>query len=934
MQGAEIRALRDLLTPQQFIDDVDHDSILSHGLLMAVTGSPWERQLTLPCRIAVQQSADTAPMASLQGLSTEQAQARQAEHGPNVMPPPLRPSLLHRFGSQLIHFFALMLWVAAILAFFAGMPQLGIAIIAVVILNAVFSFVQEGRADRAAERLQSLLPTRVTVIRDGRKQAIDARDVVVDDLIALEPGDRIPADGTILRATALSLDTSMLTGESRSTTVEIDAPVFAGTFVVEGEGTAVMSAVGKDTRLAAIAQLTTLTPKPQTPLAKELKRVVRVIAAIALSVGAAFFGLTLLLGNSASDGFIFAVGVTVALVPEALLPTVTLTLAWGAEQMAKRQVLVRELEAVQTLGSTTFICTDKTGTLTRNEMTVVAAWTPGATARTQVPGYSPAAAVEVTPETGTAAMQRMAEVAVGCSDGYVMRVGDDWHAHGDPMEAAIDAFALRLGVDTDAVRLSDAGGHRFPFDPRRRRMSVVSGQIVQVKGAPDSVLALCGNAEGADAIVAEMSARGLRVLAVAERHVLGPLPPSVAEVERDLTLLGIIGLEDPPRTDVRQALSDCRLAGIKVAVVTGDHPATASAIATEVGLRRDSDPVLEGKDLPSDDALLGALVDRDGVVIARVSPEDKLRIARALRARGHVVAMTGDGVNDVPALHEANIGIAMGKSGSDAAREAAELVLLDDNFASIVAGIEQGRTTYINIRRFLTYHLTDNVAELAPFVIWAMSGGNIPLALGVLQILALDIGTDTFSAVALGAEPPARRLLKGPPVSGRLLNRTVLRRAFLVLGPTEASMSMLAFLLTFVAAGWRPGQAFPIGDVVLAASGAAFITVVFAQVANGFACRSSTLWPGRLGWLTNRLLIPATAVGLVFSLSILLIPFIAPVFGQAAPVPVGWLVAGLAPAALLTADAADKWFRRRSLARRMQSMPHEPIATQVDIAPR
>lgn len=857
-------------------------------------------------------------MVVTEGLTASEAEASRREHGRNVLPEPRRPSLARRFAGQLVHFFALMLWVAAVLAFAAGIPQLGIAIAAVVVLNAVFAFVQEGRADRAAERLRSLLPVRATVIRDGRQLDVDAVEVVVGDLLALVAGDRIPADGHMLRTTALQLDTSMLTGESRAARVDDGDPVFAGTFVVEGEGTATVTAVGGATRLAEISRLTTLTPKPETPLSRELRRVVRMIAGVALSVGAVFFGLTLLLGNPPSDGFIFAVGVTVALVPEALLPTVTLTLAWGAEQMARRHVLVRDLEAVQTLGSTTFICTDKTGTLTRNEMTVVRAWTPEAVARVTTPGYSPTADVDVSPATGRAALLHLAGVAAACSDGYVMPRGEGWVAHGDPMEAALDAFALRLGIDTEPLHRAGSVRHRFPFDPRRRRMSVVRDGQVFVKGAPDSVLPLCQVADDAAAAVAEMTDLGLRVLAVAERTGADGAVPSLDEVERDLTLLGLVGLEDPPREGVREALDDCRNAGIRVAMVTGDHPRTAAAIATEVGLRDADDPVLEGSDLPDDDALLGALVDRSGVVIARVSPEDKLRIARALRARGHIVAMTGDGVNDVPALHEANIGVAMGLSGSDVAREAAELVLLDDSFASIVAGVEQGRTTYVNIRRFLTYHLTDNVAELTPFVVWALSGGHVPLALGVLQILALDIGTDTFSAVALGAEPPARHLLRQEPVSGRLLSGTVLRRAFGVLGPTEALMSMVAFLLTFVAAGWRPGQPFPGGDVLLAASGAAFITVVFAQAANGFACRSSTRWPGDLGWTANRLLIPATTVGVAFSLTILLVPPVAAVFGQSSPAAVGWAVALMAPAVLLAADAADKAVRRRTLRRRAE----------------
>ena len=319
--------------------------------------------------------------------------------------------------------------------------------------------------------------------------------------------------------------------------------------------------------------------------------------------------------------------------------------------------------------------------------------------------------------------------------------------------------------------------------------------------------------------------------------------------------------------------------------------------------------MLTGAELPADERVLAALLDHDGLIVARVSPEDKLRIARALRSRGHVVAMTGDGVNDAPALHEADIGVAMGRSGTDVAREAADLVLLDDAFASIVAGVEQGRATFVNIRRFLTYHLTDNVAELTPFLVWGSVGGNFPLALGVLQILALDLGTDTLSAVALGAEPPARHLLDGPPVKGRLMNHTVLRRAFGLLGPLEAALTMGAFVASLLAAGWVPGHAFPVGHDLRAASGAAFMTVVIAQTANAFACRSSTRWPGDLGWTTNRLLIPAVSAGLAFSLVVLLVTPIALVLGHASPPAAGWAVALSSAFVVLAVDALDKRIR-------------------------
>ncbi|WP_091757858.1 cation-translocating P-type ATPase [Pedococcus cremeus] len=856
-------------------------------------------------------------VATATGLSSAEAAARRADQGPNRLPEPRRPSAVRRLVGELTHFFAVMLWVAAGLAFLAGLPQLGVAIAAVVVLNALFAFAQQARADHAAERLRALLPTRVSVRRDGRRQIIEAEDVVVDDVLLLESGDRVPADATVVMANRLLVDTSMLTGESAAVTLEERGTLYAGTFLVEGEAHAVAVATGERTHLASIARLTTASPKPVTPLTRGLEGVVRLVAAIALGVGGLFFLISLLVGNPVQDGFIFAIGVTVALVPEALLPTVTLSLAWGAEQMARRQILVRNLEAVETLGSTTFICTDKTGTLTQNQMAVVEAWTPAGTLSLTGVGYEPVADLVWSGPSAQSPCADLALAGVRCSTGYTVLADGRWRPHGDPMEAALDAFARRLGIDSDADRRQHPNQLRFPFDPRTRRMSVVVDGMVVVKGAPDSVLPLCGDGEAARAVVDALTARGLRVLAIAVGAHGSGTPRSPQEAEQGLSLAGLVALEDPPREDVAAALATCRRAGVSVAMVTGDHPATASAIADQVGLRRPGDPVLVGSELPANDRILAAHLDHDGIVIARVSPEDKLRIAKALRSREHVVAMTGDGVNDAPALHEADIGVAMGRSGTDVAREAADLVLLDDAFASIVAGIEQGRATFLNVRRFLTYHLTDNVAELTPFVVWALSGGRFPLALGVLQILAIDIGTDTLSAVALGAEPPAHHLLERSPVTGRLMNSTVLRRAFGLLGPLIAGLSMLAFLVSMAAAGWRPGGPFPTGHDLLAASGAAFLTVVLGQKANVFACRSSSQWPGALGWATNRLLFPAGAVELAFSLVVLLVPGIAVVFGQAGPPLAGWLVALVSPAVVLGVDALDKRLRagQRSEAR-------------------
>ncbi|WP_086824092.1 cation-transporting P-type ATPase [Allokutzneria sp. NRRL B-24872] len=837
------------------------------------------------------------------GLTSAEASERLRADGPNVLPTRHRTSPLFLLGKQLVHFFALLLWVASGLALLGGMPELAIAIAVVVLVNAVFAFAQEYRADKAAQHLRSLIPARAVVRRDGRRVEVDAAELVVDDMVLLSAGDRVSADALLLSVAGLAVDESTLTGESRPVRPGEGDRAHAGTHVVEGDAEAVVTATGAHTRIAGIAELTVRAQRPPSPLTSRLNRVVKVVGLVAVALGLVFFGLALALGMSATEGFLFAVGVTVALVPEGLLPTVTLSLARAARVMAERNALVRRLDAVETLGATSFICTDKTGTLTRNEMAVVRVMTPAGPAAVDGSGYEPSGSVR----GDLAAVRALADSARRCSpDAHACLHEGHWRPFGDPMEVALHVLAARAGL----VDPPPPAVLRLPFDPRRRRSSVTDAAGLHVTGAPDSVLPLCREVpRGVVDAVAEFAEQGLRVLAVARGR--GALPGQrPEEAERDLELLGVVGLQDPPREDVGEAIARCRTAGIRLAMITGDHPGTARAIAEQVGLLGPERIVVRGEDLPEDEAALGELLDHDGVVVARVTPEDKLRIARALQSRGHVVAMTGDGVNDGPALRAADIGIAMGASGTDVAREAADLVLLDDHFATIVGAVELGRATFANIRRFLTYHLTDNVAELAPFVLWALSGGTIPLAITVLQVLALDIGTDLLPALALGAEPADPRAMRGPARVGALIDRLTLRRVFLVLGPAEALMALAAFLLTLATAGWTPGAAVAPGTLALA-SGVAFSAIVLGQLANAFACRSETRWVGATGFRGNRLLLGAVAVELAVLLVFLLLPPFPEVLGGAFPDLGGWLLALAVIPVLVAADAADKAMRGR-----------------------
>ncbi len=863
--------------------------------------------------------AVAAPVA---GLTSATSAARLAADGPNEIPvfPPV--PVWRRIAAQLVHFFALMLWVAGGLAIAGGMPELGVAIFLVIVLNGLFAFAQEHRAEKAALRLQTLLPRRAIARRDGSWRELDARELVVGDIVALAAGDRISADVELIRGRGISVDTSTLDGESVPRAFGVGAAAHAGTFVVEGEAEARVTATGGRTRLAHVAELTQRQTRPKTPLARELERLVRTIAVLAVAIGGLFFVVALVVGLPLRDGYLFALGVAVALVPEGLLPTVTLSLAMGASRMAKRGALVRRLEAVETLGSTTFVCSDKTGTLTMNQMSAVEVWTPRGTCRIRGEGYEPNGTITASSEARAAAA-RVALAAVRASSGRALLRGDEWVSRGDPMEAALHTLSLRLGVALDAEERNEPELTRFPFDPRRRRMSVVTAHAVFVKGAPDALIALSGdNAQAAETAV-EMAARGLRVLAVASRSASGEAVISAAAAESNLELLGLVGLFDPPRPEVQNALATCRRAGMRVAVITGDHPGTARAVAEQVGLRPEL--VVVGDDLPADESLLGALVDRDGVVACRVSPEQKLLIAKALQARGHVVAMTGDGVNDGPALQQADVGIAMGKSGTDVARAAADLVLLDDRFETIVHAIEQGRGTFANIRRFLTYHLTDNVSELMPFVFWALSSGRFPLAIGVLQILCLDLLTDQLPALALGAEPPSPRALEGSRRGERLVDMGLLLRAFAVFGLVESAVEMAAFAAVLRELSWRPSSGVANAHALVVASGTAFVSIVCGQAATALACRSASR-PALSVPLRNN---PRIVVALLLTWGIvavlLYVPWLARTVGQAAPTGRGMLYALSAFPLLLLADGALKSWRRRRATVASREVGLEPV---------
>ena len=850
--------------------------------------------------------------ASANGLSSREAARRLEVSGPNELVRRGGRRWPGELARQFTHPLALLLAAAAALAWASGTPRLAIAIAAVIMLNASFSFIQEVQAERAVEALAAFLPEHARVVRDGTRQELEARLLVPGDILLIEEGERICADARLMTGT-VEVDMSALTGESvpvirSAEAIDAQVPllqardvVFSGSECTGGEAQAVVTATGMGTELGRIAALSQRVGREESPLEHQVKRVAWLIAFVAVGAGAAFLPIGLAAGLGLAAAISFAIGLLVANVPEGLLPTITLALAVGVREMARRGALVKRLSAVETLGSTSVICTDKTGTLTQNKMHVTRVWTAAGEADLETPGGLAA-------QPASAGTSLLAQAAFACNSAELAANGTS-PAAGDPTEVALVELAAACGLDVSASRREAARRRVFRFDPRLKLMTTVDeqdgGLVINTKGAPEEILARVsrirrGTQEppmtAADRatvgrIMDDYARQGLRVLAVARRGLPAgaAVPDQREDAERDLCLLGLVAMLDPPRPEVPAAISQVHRAGIRVHVVTGDNGLTAAAIARRTGIGAGGLRLVSGAELdemsePDLDALLGSGAE---VVFARSSPEAKLRIADALRAMGQVVAMTGNGVNDAPALRRADIGVAMGRSGTDVAREAATMVLTDDNFATIAAAVE-GRRVYNNVRKFICYIFAHAVPEVMPFLIFALAGGLVPLPLTVMQILAIDLGTDTLPALALSREPAEPGLMDRPPRPRRqgVITAGMLARAWGFLGLISATLVMAGFFVTLRQAGWHPGAATgpgtPLYQGYRQATTVAWLGIVACQVGTAFAVRTDHASLRQVGLFTNKLLLAAIGVALAFAAAVVYLPALQSVFGTAA----------------------------------------------------
>ncbi|MDR2154991.1 MAG: HAD-IC family P-type ATPase [Burkholderiaceae bacterium] len=750
-----------------------------------------------------------------QGLSADEADRRLAEHGPNALPQPPRRHWLQRFGAQFANALIIFLLAAAAVAAALGHWIDACVIVTVVLVNAVVGMLQEGKAEAAMDALRDMLTPTATVLRDGQRQSVEVAGLVPGDVALIEAGDRVPADLRLVDARALRIDEALLTGESvaaeKSTAaVASDAPLgdrvgmaYSGTLVAAGQGRGVVLATGTDTEIGRISAMLGAIEPLTTPLLGQVNRFGRQLTAVALLTAVVLFVFAVQVrGYAWLDAFMTVVALAVGFVPEGLPAVITITLAIGVQRMAARHAIVRQLPAVETLGATSVICSDKTGTLTRNEMTCRHLITADGECLATGAGYAPVGTLQCVDGGAPGAdMLMLARVGLLCNDATLTESAGQWHVTGDPMEGALLALAVKAALNPQAEHDAHARLDVIPFDAAHRYMATLhalpgsdggDGALLLVKGAPERVLTMCADALAADgrtcqplaqahwhAHIERLAADGQRVLGFAFKRLPGAMQHLDDARLSGLTLAGLIGFIDPPRPEAVAAVADCRGAGIAVKMITGDHAATARAIAAQLGLARDPVVVTGARLDEVADRDLPALAE-NAQVFARTSPEHKLRVVRALQSQGAVVAMTGDGVNDAPSLKQADVGIAMGHKGTEAAKEAARIVLADDNFASIVAAVSEGRVVYDNIRKVLAWTLPTNGGEVMAVVIALMLGLTLPLT--PAQILWINMALTITLGLVLAFEPPEQGVMRRPPrpASAPLLTAFMLWRLALV----------------------------------------------------------------------------------------------------------------------------------------------------------
>jgi Ca2+-transporting ATPase len=917
------------------------------------------------------QVLETSP----QGLPTEEVVARRELYGDNLLNEPARTSRFGSFFRFLTHPLALILWGAGALAFIARQPALGIVIWVIVLINAVLTFWQEYRTAQAVRALHALLPAFTRVLRAGSEAMVPASEIVPGDVLILAEGDNIPADARIVEEYGLRTNNANLTGEAIPARKTADASlregiseiertnlVFAGSSVFSGTGRAVVYATGMLTQFGRIARLAQAIPQTPSRLQHELTRTIHIISMLALGVAGIVFVVGIFeIGLAGLEAFVLALGILVAAVPEGLPATVTLSLAMAAQRLAQRGVLVKQLSIMETLGTVSIICTDKSGTLTQNQMTVREVWVSGQRFAVTGAGYEPKGNFLPNP-TGTPLESNLNALLIAadlCNNSRLNPPSPDrpyWSCLGDQTEVALRVAAKKWGLDEQELVENLPRLHEVPFDARRKRMSTIhladrtlesweseedaelwssEQEVVFVKGAPREVLQLCtrllwdGSEQALDesrraeilVVNDEYARRALRVLALARRDLPSRSRPySVENVEQDLTFLGLVAMMDPPRPEVAQAIEVIHQAGIRMVMITGDYGLTAESLARRVGMLSTSNPqILTGAELDElNEVELQTLLERE-VIYARMAPEHKLRLVAAFQTRGEVVAVTGDGVNDAPALRKADVAVVMGQAGTDVAKEAADVILTNDNFGNFVTAIEEGRAVYDNLRKFVTYIFSSNVPEILPFILTAMF--QIPLALRVIQILAIDLGTDLFPALALGTEKPEPNVMNRPPRrrDQPLIERGLLARAFLWLGMIEAILCYTGFFVVYrlfevdhlsalpLLGSWLGADTSGGGiNVNLLAVTVFHAGVVMAQVGNAFACRTERERGRSLGWLSNPYLILGVTIEIGMILILIYYPPLAEVFQHAPLPPVVWLGLGLYGPILYSLD----WLRK------------------------